>query len=174
MPPKTPSGPSKSPPLRTESTWEPTSTAGASGSRPSLRPNRFPTASSRTASPASRMYEPTRSLASRSSGVKERRGAAPLRRPADPRQLPEPLPQPPAVYHAASLPLVRVARQPPHANVEGLRGAETSWERGTFIPEGSPNDPDFAQTKETMTLEVYEIEPSGVAVEVFWTDFEPL
>ena len=32
---------------------------------------------------------------------------------------------------------------------------ETSWERGTFIPEGSPNDPDFEQTKETMTLEVY-------------------
>ena len=27
--------------------------------------------------------------------------------------------------------------------VEGLRGVETSWERGTFIPEGSPNDPDF-------------------------------
>jgi hypothetical protein len=32
---------------------------------------------------------------------------------------------------------------------------ETSWERGTFIPEGSPNDPDFEQTKETRTLEVY-------------------
>ena len=58
--------------------------------------------------------------------------------------------------------------------VEGRRSVETSWERGTFIPEGSPNDPDFEQTKETMTLEVYEIEPSGVAVEVFWTDFELL
>lgn len=58
--------------------------------------------------------------------------------------------------------------------VEGLEGVETSWERGTFIPEGSPDDPDFAQTKETMALEVYEIEPSGVAVEVFWTDFELL
>jgi len=58
--------------------------------------------------------------------------------------------------------------------VEGLRGVETPWERGTFIPEGSPDDPDFAQTKETMILEVYEIEPSGVAVEVFWTDFELL
>jgi hypothetical protein len=58
--------------------------------------------------------------------------------------------------------------------VEGLKAVETSWERGTFIPEGSPDDPDFAQTKETMTLEVFEIEPSGVAVEVFWTDFERL
>jgi len=58
--------------------------------------------------------------------------------------------------------------------VEGLEGAETSWERGTFIPEGSPNDPDFAQTKETLTLEVFDSEPSGVAVEVFWTDFEIL
>jgi hypothetical protein len=38
--------------------------------------------------------------------------------------------------------------------VEGLEGAETSWERGTFIPKGSPDDPDFEQTKETMTLEV--------------------
>jgi hypothetical protein len=58
--------------------------------------------------------------------------------------------------------------------VEGLEGAETSWERGTFIPEGGPNDPDFAQTKETLTLEVFDREPSGVAVEVFWTDFEIL
>ncbi len=58
--------------------------------------------------------------------------------------------------------------------VEGLKGAETSWERGTFIPEGSPDDLDYEQTKETMTLEVFEIEPSGVAVEVFWTDFELL
>ena len=58
--------------------------------------------------------------------------------------------------------------------VEGLKAVETSWERGTFIPEGSPDDPDFAQTKETMTLEVFEIEPSGVAVEVFWIDFELL
>ena len=58
--------------------------------------------------------------------------------------------------------------------VEGLEAVETSRERGTFIPEGSPDDPDFAQTKETMTLEVFEIEPSGVAVEVFWTDFELL
>ena len=37
--------------------------------------------------------------------------------------------------------------------------AETFWEHGTFIPGGSPNDPAFEQTKETMT------------VEVFWTDF---
>ncbi len=70
--------------------------------------------------------------------------------------------------------------------VEGLRGVETSWEGGTFIPEGSPDVPDFEQTNGTMTLEVYEIEPSGVTLEVyeiepsgvavgvFWTDFEVL
>ena len=58
--------------------------------------------------------------------------------------------------------------------VEGLKAVETSWERGTFIPEGSPDDPAYAQAKETMTVDVYEIEPSGVAVEVFWTDFELL
>ena len=51
---------------------------------------------------------------------------------------------------------------------------ETSWERGTFIPEGSPNDPTYEQTKETITVDVYEIESSGVAVEIFWTDFEIL
>ena len=58
--------------------------------------------------------------------------------------------------------------------VEGLKAVETSWERGTFIPEGSPDDPAYEQTRETMTVDVYEIEPSGVAVEVFWTDFELL
>ena len=58
--------------------------------------------------------------------------------------------------------------------VEGLKGVETNWERGTFIPEGSPDDPDYEQTKETLSLGVYEIEPSGVAVEIFWTDFELL
>ena len=58
--------------------------------------------------------------------------------------------------------------------VEGLRGVETSWERGTYIPEGSPQDSDYEQTKETLTLGVYEIEPSGVAVEIFWNDYERL
>ncbi len=58
--------------------------------------------------------------------------------------------------------------------VEGLKGVETTWERGTFIPEGSPQDPDYEQTKETLTLGVYEIEPSGVAVELFWNDYELL
>ena len=58
--------------------------------------------------------------------------------------------------------------------VEGLRGAETTWERGTFIPEDSPQESAYEQTKEAMTLGVYEIEPSGVAVEVFWNDYELL
>lgn len=58
--------------------------------------------------------------------------------------------------------------------VEGLKGAETTWERGTFIPEGSPRDPDYEQTKENLSLGVYEIEPSGVAVELFWSDYELL
>ena len=56
----------------------------------------------------------------------------------------------------------------------GFGGRETSWVGSTFTPEGSPNDPDYEQTKETMTLDVHEIERSGVAVEVFWTDFEIL
>ena len=56
--------------------------------------------------------------------------------------------------------------------MEGPEAVETSWERGTFIPEGRPSDPDYEQTRETMTLDVYEKEPSGVAVEVFRTDFE--
>jgi hypothetical protein len=58
--------------------------------------------------------------------------------------------------------------------VEGPKGSETSWERGTFMPKGSPNDPDFGQAKETVTLGIYGIEPSGAAVEIFWTDFEIL
>ena len=58
--------------------------------------------------------------------------------------------------------------------VEGLKGVETTWERGTFIPEGSPQDPDYEQTKENLTLGVYEIEPSGVIVEIFWNDYERL
>jgi len=58
--------------------------------------------------------------------------------------------------------------------VEGLKGVETSWERGTYLPEGSPREPDYEQTKESLTLGVYEIEPSGVAVEIFWTDYELL
>src|SRR3712207_1859033 len=77
MPPRTPSGPSKSPPLSTESTCEPIKTAGASEFLPSRRPKRLPAASSRTARPASRMYEETRSLAARSSGVNERRATPP-------------------------------------------------------------------------------------------------
>ena len=58
--------------------------------------------------------------------------------------------------------------------VEGLKGVETSWERGSYIPEGSPQDSDYAQAKERLTLGVYEIEPSGVAVEIFWNDYELL
>lgn len=58
--------------------------------------------------------------------------------------------------------------------MEGLKGVETSWERGTYIPQGSPQDSDYEQTKETLTLGVYEIEPSGVAVEIFWNDYKLL
>jgi hypothetical protein len=58
--------------------------------------------------------------------------------------------------------------------VEGLKGVETTWERGTYIPEGSPQDSDYEQAKERLTLDVYEIEPSGVIVEIFWNDYERL
>ena len=58
--------------------------------------------------------------------------------------------------------------------VEGLETVQASWERGTFIPEGRPNAPDYEQASETMIPDVYEKEPSGVAVEVFWTDFDLL
>jgi hypothetical protein len=58
--------------------------------------------------------------------------------------------------------------------MEGLRGSGTSWERGTIIPRDNPDDPDFERTKETVNLRIYEIGPSGVAVEAFWTDFELL
>lgn len=58
--------------------------------------------------------------------------------------------------------------------VEGLKGVETTWERGTYIPEGGPQDGDYEQTRETMTLTVYEIEPSGVGVEIVWNNHELL
>src|SRR5215212_6760458 len=77
MPASTPSGPSKFPPPTTESTCEPTRTAGASGSFPSRRPNRLPVASSLTNRPASSIKEATRSLAARSSSVNESRVTPP-------------------------------------------------------------------------------------------------
>lgn len=57
---------------------------------------------------------------------------------------------------------------------DGLEGVETSWERGTYIPEGSPNDPDYEQTDETLSLTLQEIQPSGVAGRLLWNSYEML
>jgi len=56
---------------------------------------------------------------------------------------------------------------------EGFEGVETSWEKGTFIPEDLPqDDPDYEQTAQTLSLGVYELDPSGVQVDVRWYDYE--
>ena len=57
---------------------------------------------------------------------------------------------------------------------DGLEGTETTWERGTFIPAGSPDDPNYEQVKETLNITLQEIEPSGVAGRLFWSDAELL
>jgi hypothetical protein len=57
---------------------------------------------------------------------------------------------------------------------DGLEGVETSWERGTYIPEGSPNDPDYEQTDETLSLTLQEIQPSGVAGRLLWNSYKML
>ncbi len=57
---------------------------------------------------------------------------------------------------------------------DGLAGVETSWERGAYIPEGSPNDPDYEQTDETLSLTLQEIQPSGVAGRLLWNSYKML
>lgn len=57
---------------------------------------------------------------------------------------------------------------------DGLEGVETSWERGTYIPEGSPDDPDYEQTDETLSLTLQEIQPSGVAGRLLWNSYKML
>lgn len=56
--------------------------------------------------------------------------------------------------------------------VEGSKGVDISFDKGTFIPEGSPQDPNYEQVKEDLTLSIYELAPSGVAVDIRWFDYE--
>lgn len=57
---------------------------------------------------------------------------------------------------------------------DGLEGVETSWERGTYIPQGSPQDSDYEQTDETLTLTLQEVQPSGVGGRILWNSYELL
>lgn len=56
---------------------------------------------------------------------------------------------------------------------EGFQGIDTSWERGTYTPLDSPqDDPNYEQTAETLDVGIYELDPSGVQVDVRWYDYE--
>lgn len=56
---------------------------------------------------------------------------------------------------------------------EGLRWVETTWERGTFVPQGSPQgDPNYEQPEESLTLTTGEVEPAGVGAVILWRDDE--
>lgn len=58
---------------------------------------------------------------------------------------------------------------------DGLEGVETSWERGTYVPEGSPQgDPNYEQTDETLSLVLQEIQPSGVGGRLSWNSYKLL
>ena len=57
---------------------------------------------------------------------------------------------------------------------DGLAGVETSWERGTYIPKGSPQDSDYEQTDETLTLTLQEVQPSGVGGRILWNSYKLL
>lgn len=55
----------------------------------------------------------------------------------------------------------------------GFRGVETSWDKGTYIPQDLPqDDPDYEQVAQNMDISVYELDPSGVQVDVRWYDYE--
>lgn len=56
---------------------------------------------------------------------------------------------------------------------EGFEGVDTSWERGTYIPQDLPqDDPTYEQTAQTLDVGVYELDPSGVQVDIRWYDSE--
>ena len=57
---------------------------------------------------------------------------------------------------------------------DGLSGVETSWEHGTYIPKGSPQDSDYEQTDESLTLTLQEVQPSGVGGRIFWNSYKLL
>lgn len=58
---------------------------------------------------------------------------------------------------------------------DGLEGVEVSYERGAYVPQGSPqNDPDYEQTDQTLNLILQEIQPSGVGSRISWNSYELL
>lgn len=57
---------------------------------------------------------------------------------------------------------------------DGLEGVETSWEKGTYIPKGSPQDSDYEQTDQTLSLTLQEIQPSGAAGRLLWNSYKLL
>jgi len=57
---------------------------------------------------------------------------------------------------------------------DGLEGVETSWEKGVYIPEGSPQDSDYEQTDQTLSLTLQEIQPSGSAGRLLWNSYKLL
>lgn len=57
---------------------------------------------------------------------------------------------------------------------DGLKGVETSWEKGVYTPEGSPQDSDYEQTDQTLSLTLQEIQPSGSAGRILWNSYKML
>ena len=57
---------------------------------------------------------------------------------------------------------------------DGLEGVETSWEKGVYVPKGSPEDSDYEQTDQTLSLTLQEIQPSGSAGRLLWNSYKLL
>lgn len=57
---------------------------------------------------------------------------------------------------------------------DGLEGVETSWEKGVYTPKGSPQESDYEQTDQTLSLTLQEIQPSGSAGRLLWNSYKLL
>ena len=57
---------------------------------------------------------------------------------------------------------------------DGLKGVETSWERGKYIPKGSPNESNYEQTDQSLSLTLQEIQPSGSGGRILWNSYKML